>query len=89
MNRFYAHTEAGEPTVRLNDYDPADPFVVVDFGGDWDFTSKDPRWCRRVAAAWTQAAQLLEQATECDRAYVDGGDHLHAARRERSEVRSP
>jgi hypothetical protein len=71
MNRFYAHAEAGEPTARLNDRDPADPFVVVYFGTDWDFTSKDPHWCHRVAATWTQAAELLEQATERDRNRVD------------------
>jgi len=45
---------------RLNDRDPAGPFVVVDFDGDWDFTSTDPRWCRRVAVTWTRAAELLD-----------------------------
>ena len=67
MNHFYAHAEAGEPTARLNDHHPADPFAVVDLGGDLYFTSKDPQWCRRVAASWTLAAELLEQATERDR----------------------
>jgi hypothetical protein len=60
INRFYAHAEAGEPAAKLNDYDPANPFAVIYFGRDWDFTSRDPDWCRRVAAAWTKAADLLD-----------------------------
>jgi hypothetical protein len=59
-NRFYAHAEAGEPAAKLNDYDPANPFAVIYFGNDWDFTSRDPDWCRRAAAAWTKAAELLD-----------------------------
>jgi len=74
VNRFYAHAEAGDPTVRLNDRDPADPFVVIDFGSNWDFTSKDPRWCHRVATAWTEAAELLEQAFERSRRRVDADE---------------
>ena len=66
MNRIYTHAQAGEPNAHLNDHNPADPFVVVGFGADWDFTSKDPHWCRRVAATWTHAAELLEQAIEAD-----------------------
>ncbi len=50
MSRIYTHAQAGEPNAHLNDHNPADPFVVVGFGADWDFTSKDPHWCRRVAA---------------------------------------
>jgi len=44
--------------------------VVVDFDGDWDFTSKDPRWRRRVAATWTPAAEATEPGrslVECRR----------------------
>jgi hypothetical protein len=59
-NRFYAHAEAGEPAAKLNDYDPANPFAVIYFGDGWDFTSTDPDWCRRVAAARTKAADLLD-----------------------------
>ena len=60
MNRFYAHAEAGEPAVHLNDSNPARPFVVVQFGEDWDFTSRDADWCRRVADTWATAAELLQ-----------------------------
>ncbi len=74
MNRFYAHAEADEPAVRLNEGDPADPFVVIDFGSNWDFTSRDPRWCRNVAAAWAQAAPLLERAVEPGRRHVDADE---------------
>ncbi len=66
MNHLYAHAEAGEPEARLNHVRPDDPFVVVAFGADWDFTSKDPSWCRRVAAAWTRAAELLESVRPAD-----------------------
>ena len=62
MNHFYAHADAGEPAVRLNDRNPEEPFVVVDFGSDWDFTSHHPDWCRRVASTWTAAADLLDAA---------------------------
>jgi len=70
VNRFYAHVEAGEPAVRLNDLDPGGPFVVIDFGSNWDFTSKDPSWCRRAATTWTEAAKLLDQAFERNRKRV-------------------
>jgi hypothetical protein len=63
MNHAYVHVHPGEPIARLNRNDPASPFAVVDFGGDWYHTSEDPAWCRRVAAAWTHAAELLESAT--------------------------
>ena len=77
MNHFYAHAEAGEPTARLNDHHPADPFAVVDVGGDLYFTSKDPQWCRRVAASWILAAELLEQATERGRGRADDRPCAH------------
>lgn len=60
MNRFYAHADAGDPEVRLNNVRPDDPFIVIAFGRDWEITSKDPGWCRHVATAWTRAAELLE-----------------------------
>ena len=62
MNNLYAHADAGEPVVRLNDYYLNGPFIIVSFGGDWDITSKDPAWCRRVARAWETAAATLETA---------------------------
>ena len=61
-NRFYSHPDpVDEPKANVNEHNPADPFAVVDFGG-CDFTSTDPAWCRRVAAAWSEAADLLEAA---------------------------
>lgn len=62
MNHAYVHVHPGEPVTRLNHHDPASPFAVIDFGGNWYHTSEDPAWCRRVAAAWTHAAELLESA---------------------------
>jgi len=66
MNRFYAHAQAGEPDVYLNDHDRSNPFAVVRFGDDWDFTTRDPQWCRRVATTWTRAAELLEGQRAAD-----------------------
>jgi hypothetical protein len=62
MSHFYAHADAGEPAVTINDYDPGQPFAVVSFGTTWDITTSDPGWCRRVAAAWNSAATSLEAA---------------------------
>jgi hypothetical protein len=76
MNSFYAHADAGEPTVHLNNHDPADLFAVVYLGDDWHVTSKDPHWCRRVATAWTHAAELLESASEHSR-HRDATDVQH------------
>jgi len=64
VNHFYAHAPVGEPAVSLNDHNPADPFAVVRLGDGWDFTTHDPGYCRRVAAAWTAAADLLEAARQ-------------------------
>jgi hypothetical protein len=60
VNRFYSYADVGDPDVYLNEHDPDKPFAVVRFGPALDFTSKDPRWCRHVAQAWAQAADLLE-----------------------------
>jgi hypothetical protein len=81
MSHFYAHADAGEPAVTINDYDPAAPFAVVSFGATWDITSTDPDWCRRVARAWDTAASALEAA--------NAGTRRHAPRRSRrQEARS-
>jgi hypothetical protein len=82
VNRFYAHADSGEPTVHLNNHDPADPFAAVYLGDDWYVTSKDPGWCRRVASAWTHAAELLESAAAHGRHRIDSPDHQHPAARE-------
>lgn len=34
MNRVYAHAEAGEPDVYLNDHDQSNPFIVFRFGDE-------------------------------------------------------
>jgi hypothetical protein len=62
VNHLYAQTTPAEPQVNLNQHNPADPFAVIRFGDGWDFTSHDPAYCRRVAQAWTTAAELLEAA---------------------------
>jgi hypothetical protein len=62
MSHFYAHADAGEPAVTINDYYPKRPFAVVAFGATWDITTTDPAWCRRVARAWDTAATALETA---------------------------
>ena len=63
VSHAYVHVHPGEPVARLNHHDPASPFAVADFGGDWYHTNEGPAWCRRVAAAWTRAAELLESVT--------------------------
>jgi len=89
MNRIYTHAQAGEPNAHLNDHNPADPFVVVGFGADWDFTSKDPHWCRRVAATWTQAAELLERASERHGTQGEPGTGSLTATRDAGKASSP
>jgi hypothetical protein len=85
VNHAYVHVHPGEPVARLNHHDPASPFAIVDFGGNWYHTSEDPAWCRRVAAAWTHAAELLESATQRDdRGASDPGQRDPAAREARA-----
>jgi hypothetical protein len=62
VNHLYARTTPAEPRVDLSQHNPRDPFAVIRFGHGWDFTSHDPAYCRRVAQAWTTAAELLETA---------------------------
>ena len=59
--RVFSRGDASEPEVDLNPGAKSGaPFAVIDYGAV-DFTTRDPAWCRRVAAAWTRAAELLEQ----------------------------
>jgi lambda repressor-like predicted transcriptional regulator len=64
MRQHNTDAIAGEPEVRLTQHDRARPFAVIRLGDQRKFTSHDPAYCRRVAQAWTKAAELLETARQ-------------------------